>query len=484
MVFFKDLSSFVDIGSLSIKWYAVLILIGAFAAYYVIQKNLTKLGYESSMIDDLFFGSLVSGIVGARLWYVVFYDLQSYLANPISILMTWQGGMAIQGGLLLGALFAFFFLKRKGISFMRFADNIVPNILIAQAIGRWGNFMNQEAYGRVVDEAYFNLFPAFIKNTMFIDGAYREPTFLYESVLNIIGFILIVYVLKRFSENKRGDLLYAYLMWYGISRFWVEGLRTDSLMFMGLRMAQITSIVFIVIGLLGKLGVYDKFMKKKKPTILFDFDGTLGDTEPLIIESMKHTIKHYRPDVEISREDEISFLGPTLYQILGRYVDESKIEEAVQIYRENNKKLHPELIKPMPNAVELIHRLKEQGYTLGLVSSKKKDMVEYGVKLIGLENQFEVIVGYDEVKKHKPSPEGIFIACKQLGIDHDNCIYVGDTSTDVEAATNAGLYSVAYLTHPERRDAIMQAKPNATIENLLELEELLKKDITWTRSLT
>ena len=194
MVFFKDLSSFVDIGSFSIKWYAVLILIGAFAAYYVIQKNLTKLGYESSMIDDLFFGSLVSGIVGARLWYVVFYDLQSYLANPISILMTWQGGMAIQGGLLLGALFAFFFLKRKGISFMRFADNIVPNILIAQAIGRWGNFMNQEAYGRVVDEAYFNLFPAFIKNIMFIDGAYREPTFLYESVLNIIGYILIVYV--------------------------------------------------------------------------------------------------------------------------------------------------------------------------------------------------------------------------------------------------------------------------------------------------
>ena len=138
----------------------------------------------------------------------------------------------------------------------------------------------------------------------------------------------------------------------------------------------------------------------------------------------------------------------------------------------------------MPNAVELIEKLKADGYTLGLVSSKKKDMVEYGVQLIGLENQFEVIVGYDEVKNHKPSPEGIFIACKELGIDHDNCIYVGDTSTDVLAANNAGLYSVAYLTHPERRDAIMEAKPNATIEDLLELTELLKKDITWTRSLT
>lgn len=484
MVFFKDLSSFVDIGTISIKWYAVLILIGAFSAFYVSTKNLQKLGYPSGMIDDLFFGSLVSGIVGARLWYVLFYDLQTYIANPISILMTWQGGMAIQGGLLLGALFAFFFLKRKGISFMRFADAIVPNILIAQAIGRWGNFMNQEAYGKIVDEAYFNLFPAFIKNNMLIGGAYREPTFLYESVLNIVGFILIVYVLKRFSDNRRGDLMYAYLMWYGVTRFWVEGLRTDSLMFMGFRMAQLTSVAFILIGLLGKLGVYDRFMKKKKPVLLFDFDGTLGDTEPLIIESMKHTIKHFRPEVQISRDDEISFLGPTLNTILARYLNESEIEEGIKIYRENNKELHPQLIKPMPNAIELIHDLKAEGYTIGIVSSKKKEMVEYGVQLIGLENQFDVIIGYDEVKQHKPSPEGIFNACKALGIDHDNCVYVGDTSTDILASNNAGLYSIAYLTHPERRDAIMEAKPNATVEDLLEIKEILKRNQTWTRSLT
>lgn len=484
MVFFKDLSSFVDIGTISIKWYAVLILIGAFSAFYVSTKNLQKLGYPSGMIDDLFFGSLVSGIVGARLWYVLFYDLQTYIANPISILMTWQGGMAIQGGLLLGALFAFFFLKRKGISFMRFADAIVPNILIAQAIGRWGNFMNQEAYGKIVDEAYFNLFPAFIKNNMLIGGAYREPTFLYESILNIVGFILIVYVLKRFSDNRRGDLMYAYLMWYGVTRFWVEGLRTDSLMFMGFRMAQLTSVAFILIGLLGKLGVYDRFMKKKKPVLLFDFDGTLGDTEPLIIESMKHTIKHFRPEVQISRDDEISFLGPTLNTILARYLNESEIEEGIKIYRENNKELHPQLIKPMPNAIELIHDLKAEGYTIGIVSSKKKEMVEYGVQLIGLENQFDVIIGYDEVKQHKPSPEGIFNACKALGIDHDNCVYVGDTSTDILASNNAGLYSIAYLTHPERRDAIMEAKPNATVEDLLEIKEILKRNQTWTRSLT
>ena len=484
MVFFKDLSSFVDIGTISIKWYAVLILTGAFLAYWLSARNLKKLGYPTSLLDDLFFGSLLAGIVGARLWYVLFFDLSSYLADPISIFMTWQGGMAIQGGLLLGAAFAYWFLKRKKLSFLRFADAIVPNILVAQAIGRWGNFMNQEAYGKVVDEAYFNLFPAFIKDNMYILGQFREPTFLYESVLNIVGFILIVYFLKRFSENRRGDLMWAYLMWYGISRFWVEGLRTDSLMFMGLRTAQLVSIGFIVIGLMGKLGVFQRFIKKEKPILLFDFDGTLADTEPLIIESMKMTIHKYRPDVVITREDEISFLGPTLSQILSRYLDEKDLPEAIETYRTNNKEIHPKLIKRMPNAFEVIHQLKAEGYKLGIVSSKKKDMVEYGMRLIGFTDEFDVIIGYDEVKEHKPSPEGIFNACIALGVDHDNMLYIGDTSTDIHAANAAGIYSVAYLTHPERREAIHQAKPNATIEHLSELHTLLKKDITWTNSTT
>jgi phosphatidylglycerol:prolipoprotein diacylglycerol transferase len=142
------------------------------------------------------------------------------------------------------------------------------------------------------------------------------------------------------------------------------------------------------------------------------------------------------------------------------------------------------MIKPMPDALEVISQLKAEGYKLGIVSSKKKDMVEYGMRLVGFTDEFDVIIGYDEVKEHKPSPEGILNACIALGVDHDNMLYIGDTSTDIHAANNAGIYSVAYLTHPERRDAIHQAKPNATIEHLSELITLLKKDITWTNSTT
>ena len=174
----------------------------------------------------------------------------------------WEGGLAIQGGLVGGVIFAYFFTKKNKMNFIRLADAVFPNILVAQAIGRWGNFANQEAFGRAVDASYFEGWPTFIANHMFIQGAYREPTFLYESVLNIVGFLLIVLVYKRFSKVRRGDMVYAYLMWYGVIRFFIEGLRSDSLMFFGLRSAQIVSIIFIILGVLGSLGVFRKFYIK------------------------------------------------------------------------------------------------------------------------------------------------------------------------------------------------------------------------------
>ena len=484
MSFFPDLRTFVNFGPLSIKWYAVFILSGAFISYVVSSREIKKMGHPISVLDDLYFGAIVAGIVGSRLWYVVFYDLQSYLSNPISILMTWNGGMAIQGGLLLGALYAYVYLKRKHISFLRMADAIVPTILIAQAMGRWGNFMNQEAYGKVVPESFYALWPSFIKNVMLIGGEFREPTFLYESSLNLLGFALIWFGLKKFSENRRGDLMYAYLMWYGLIRFWVESLRTDSLMFMGFRTAQMVSIAFILLGVLGRLGVFRRFTPKKKPLLIFDLDGTLLDTEPLIIESFDHVLKTYRPDLTITREMELSFLGPTLYENLSKYLPEEKVNEAVELYRKHNREIHPTKLKEIPNATALLTQLKDEGYALGIFSSKKKDMVEYGLSLVGWSSMFEVIVGYDEVTHHKPHPEGLLKTIQLMKGSVDSAVYVGDTYTDIQAAHACGVYSVAYLSHPERQEAIHAEKPNATLNDLSELTEHLKGDHEWTHSLT
>jgi len=486
MTFFPDISTFANIGPISIKWYALCILVGAFITLAVSQRNLVKMGYPKSYAEDLFYGCLISGIIGARLWYIIFYHLGDYLANPISIIMTWQGGLAIQGGLFLGAAYGFYFTRKKKISFLRAADAIVPSILLAQALGRWGNFFNQEAFGRVVNESYYNFFPSFIKNMMLIDGSYREPTFLYESALNVLGFFLIAYVLKKYRENRRGDQVYAYLMWYGITRFFVEGLRTDSLYVWGtqLRIAQLISLAFILVGSIGFLGLLRRFVKAKKPIILFDLDGTLLDTEMLIIESMKRVLKRRDPFVKIDRETGLSFLGPTLSETLARFMPEDEVPAAFEFYRKVNRELHRSLLRPMPGALDLIQDLKAKGYTLGIYSSKKKDMVEYGLVLSHMREYFDVIVGYDEVKQHKPSPEGLFKACELLDVSHDDVIYVGDTDTDMISAHNADMYSIAIVTHQEREEALLSTKPNSAIHSLDEIKEILGKDIAWTHSLT
>jgi phosphatidylglycerol:prolipoprotein diacylglycerol transferase len=485
MKWFPDVSTVLEIGSIAIKWYAVLILVGAFATYFISSRNVKKLGYPDTLVDDLFFGALLSGVVGSRLWYVLFYNPSYYFAHPLEILMTWQGGLAIQGGLFLGAAYAFWFLKRRKISFMRLADVILPSILIAQAVGRWGNFLNQEAYGGVVSESFYKYFPAFIKNTMYIDGAYRTPTFLYESALNVLGFLLITYVLaKQTKTRKRGDLVYAYLMWYGLTRFWVESLRTDSLMFMGLRTAQVVSIVFILVGTLGMLGVYRKYFKPKKPILLFDLDGTLLDTEKAIIASYTQVLKEYRPDLSVTQEELLELLGPTLNVGFAKYLNPDEIDGAINRYRELNIQYHPTHVTLIEGAKDVIEQLKSQGYRVGIVSSKKKEICLLGLSQFGMENEFETIIGHDEVKKHKPNPEGIFNACKAMNVGHDDVVYVGDSSSDIFAAHEAGVFSIGFVFNPERRETLVASKPNRIVEKLSEIPTLLKEDISWTKSTT
>ena len=261
MEFFPDLQTFIRIGSLDIAWYAVLIMSGAYIAYAVSAKSLKKAGYNIADIENLFFGALITGFAGARLWYVLFYDLATSLKDPISIFMIRDGGLAIHGGLFAGVSFGYWYAKKKNLNFWHMADMIVPNILIAPAIGRWGNFMNQEAYGGIVSESFYNYFPAFIKNIMFINGEYRMPTFFFESGANIIGWLLIYFVVRKLSTRKRGDMVYAYLMWYGVTRYFIEGMRTDSLTFFHFRIAQLISLGFLFVGVLGYVGFFRRFRK-------------------------------------------------------------------------------------------------------------------------------------------------------------------------------------------------------------------------------
>lgn len=479
MKFFPDPQTVLSIGSLEVKWYAVIILTGAFLGYYLSLREARKKGIKDEHMEDLFFGVLLFGILGARIWFVLFSgDLGYYFGNPLKIFATWEGGLAIQGGLIAGALYGWHYTKKHNLSFIEIADATLPNVLIAQAIGRWGNFINQEAYGQIISEKFYDGWPQFFKDQMFIDGAYRQPTFFLESVLNIIGWFFIKFIFTKLYTPRRGDKTYAYLIWYGAVRYVVEGFRSDSLMFRGFKSARIVSLIFIAIGMLGILGLFRK-KRDGDVVVMFDFDGTLADSNPIIIESFTRVIKKHAPELEITREMELSFIGPTLEYTFSKYLgDDSKlIRQCVKEYREINFELQKTKMQEIEHATKLLKQLKNDGVHTAIISSKKKDSLVLGVEILGFDPYIDFIIGSDEVKKAKPNPEGINLAMLEINCQARNFYYVGDTKTDVQAAHKAGVIPVAIITEPNNEKSIRSAKPNYIIYDLMELTQIIEVNL-------
>lgn len=252
-----------SIGSLSIRWYSVLILTGIIVAIFLAEKEAKKFKFEKDFIFDLAFWVVIFGICGARLYYVVF-NFSLYKNNLLDIFKVWNGGLAIHGGLIAGLITLFIYCKIKNVKSFRVTDIAVPSLIIAQAIGRWGNFFNSEAHGPVT--TLINLkelfIPQFIIDGMKIGGIYYHPTFYYESLWCILGFIVLLLVRKFYKSLKCGQLTCIYLMWYGVGRLFIESLRTDSLMIGSLKVAQLVSIGMIVIGFI--VFVYLCFNRLKK----------------------------------------------------------------------------------------------------------------------------------------------------------------------------------------------------------------------------
>ncbi|MGY3714826.1 prolipoprotein diacylglyceryl transferase [Sutcliffiella cohnii] len=237
-----------QLGPLTVYWYGFIIGAGALLALWVATREADRLGFDKNIMVDLVLIAIPVAILGARLYYVTF-QWDYYSKNPGDILKIWEGGLAIHGGLIAAVLTAIVFTRVKGISFWKVADIAAPSIILGQAIGRWGNFMNQEAHGEAVTREFLEglHLPEFIINQMYIQGTYYQPTFLYESLWNLVGFAILL--LLRKVNLKRGELFLTYVIWYSIGRFFIEGLRTDSLMIFDLlRTAQVISIVLIIVA--------------------------------------------------------------------------------------------------------------------------------------------------------------------------------------------------------------------------------------------
>lgn len=234
-----------QIGPIAIRWYALCIVTGLVLAVYLASKEAPRKRILPDDILDFILWAFPIAIIGARLYYVIF-SWETYKDNPLEIFAIWQGGIAIYGGLLAGFLVLIFFTRHRFIDTWDFLDVAAPPVMIAQAIGRWGNFFNQEAFGAKVSQ--LNYLPSFIRKQMYIDGSYRIPTFLYESVWNLLGFVLICLLRRQPRLLKQGEVTIFYLVWYGIGRFVIEGMRTDSLMLGGLRVSQWLSVLLICVG--------------------------------------------------------------------------------------------------------------------------------------------------------------------------------------------------------------------------------------------
>lgn len=239
-----------SLGPLEVRWYGILIALGIILAFFVVQKEMVKRGMHPDFLTDLLIWAVPIAIISARIYYVIF-SWDYYKDHPAQIIQIWEGGIAIHGALIGAFITTYFYTKKRGISFWKTVDIAAAGLLIGQIIGRWGNFMNQEAHGGPVSANFLEttIIPDWIMNQMTIEGVTYHPTFLYESMWNIVGLIIII--LLRKVNLKRGEMFLFYLVWYSAGRFFIEGMRTDSLYVIGeLRAAQLVSVVTIIVAII------------------------------------------------------------------------------------------------------------------------------------------------------------------------------------------------------------------------------------------
>jgi phosphatidylglycerol:prolipoprotein diacylglycerol transferase len=267
-------------GPIVVRWYGFLIASAVLIGVSLSQFLASKRQVNPDLISDLSIWLVLAAIPSARLYYVIF-QWREYAANPGSIIAIWQGGIAIHGAILGGVLAALIFAKLKRVSFWQLADLVAPSLILGQAIGRWGNFFNSEAFGAPTDLPWKLYIPPARRPPGFEAVEFYHPTFLYESIWNLLLFGVLLFLFFRGLRSqprlKLGTLFLVYLFGYSAGRVWIEGLRTDSLMLGPLRMAQLVSLSGIILGGIGLLWLYG--LRRSLPDVVGNSNST--NSQPL-----------------------------------------------------------------------------------------------------------------------------------------------------------------------------------------------------------
>ena len=231
-----------QIGPISVHWYGILISFAFALGIYLAYRETLRQRRDPDHLFNILLLLIPAAVIGARAYYVLF-QWQWYAAHPEKILATWEGGLAIHGGVIAGILVILLYCYKKRQDFLLWADILSPSLILGQAIGRWGNFANAEAYGPVISPGSFW---SWVPLQVMADGAAHHPTFLYESVWNALIFIGLLVLIRR--DHRIGYIFASYLIFYSLGRFFIESLRADSLMLGSLRVAMLVSVIGVLAG--------------------------------------------------------------------------------------------------------------------------------------------------------------------------------------------------------------------------------------------
>ena len=248
-------SSF-NIGPLTIHFYGIIIMLGVVAATYLARREANRRGQNGDLVWDMLIWLLIAGIIGARLWHILtpMPSLEAqgvttyyYLTHPLDAIAIWKGGLGIAGAVVGGAIALYFFVRRHHLSMLTWLDILAPAVALGQAIGRWGNFFNQELYGAPTTLPWAIYIDPQHRLSGFENQAYYHPTFLYESIWNLGNMLLLLWISRRFKDRlKTGDIFLVYLIVYPLGRFLLEFLRLDSSQLAGINANQALMLVVMI----------------------------------------------------------------------------------------------------------------------------------------------------------------------------------------------------------------------------------------------
>ena len=233
-----------QLGPLTVRWYGIINCLAMVLAIFVACQEVKREHLDTEELLNIALLIIPVGVIGARIYYIIMH-WPYYSQNLVELPMIWKGGLAIHGGMFLGIIAILIYCRKRKMSFLRWADMIVLGMILAQVIGRWGNYVNAELYGPVIEPGSTWSWVPF---QVFANGAYHHPTFFYESVWDLLGFILLTVLIRR--EHRVGAIFSVYLMFTSFGRFFIELIRTDMLMLFGVRQCYTTCPIMFVSGLL------------------------------------------------------------------------------------------------------------------------------------------------------------------------------------------------------------------------------------------